>query len=182
MSVRLLGANIEQVCFNGDDQEARSNMLLGSLYAGMAFANAPVGGVHALAYPIGSHFKVPHGLSNAMMLPHVMEFNMRSKQATQQYAELAPIIFPHLQDHMQGADLQIQEDERKHTLYAGKLIEELVVLSHKLSLDIKLQSVGISNDDVALLASESMKQTRLLQNNPVEITLDDAESLYERAL
>jgi len=181
-ALRLLGANIEQVCFNGDDQEARSNMLLGSLYAGMAFANAPVGGVHALAYPIGSHFKVPHGLSNAMMLPHVMEFNMRSKQATQQYAELAPIIFPHLQDHMQGADLQIQEDERKHTLYAGKLIEELVVLSHKLSLDIKLQSVGISNDDVALLASESMKQTRLLQNNPVEITLDDAESLYERAL
>jgi alcohol dehydrogenase class IV len=70
-SLRLLGKNIRHVCTKegGNDASARGEMLLGSMYAGMAFANSPVGAVHALAYPIGSHFKVPHGLSNSLMLP-----------------------------------------------------------------------------------------------------------------
>ena len=69
-------------------------MLLGSMLAGMAFANAPVAAVHALAYPLGGHFHVPHGLSNALVLPHVLEFNMPDAEAL--YAELAPIVFPEL--------------------------------------------------------------------------------------
>jgi len=64
------------VCKDGRDLEARSQMLLGSMLAGMAFANAPVAAVHALAYPIGAIFHVPHGLSNALVLPHVLEFNL----------------------------------------------------------------------------------------------------------
>ena len=75
---RLLSENIHKATFEGNDAEARSKMLLGSMYAGMAFANAPVAAVHALAYPVGSHFKVPHGLSNSLVLPRVLEFNASS--------------------------------------------------------------------------------------------------------
>mmetsp|Transcript_9599 Transcript_9599/g.11521 ORF Transcript_9599/g.11521 Transcript_9599/m.11521 type:complete len:405 (-) Transcript_9599:1207-2421(-) len=181
-ALRLLGGNIEHVCINGNDQQARSDMLLGSLYAGMAFANAPVGGVHALAYPIGSHFKVPHGLSNAMMLPHVMEFNMQSERATKQYAELAPIVFPHIGDHFGAEANHAQDDESRNNLYAGKMIEELMVLSKKLNVETSLSSAGIMEKDLDLLAEESMKQTRLLRNNPVNILLKDARDLYAKAL
>jgi alcohol dehydrogenase class IV len=74
-ALRLLGRNIERAVHHGRDPEARSAMLLGSLLAGQAFANSPVAAVHALAYPIGGHFGVPHGLSNALVLPHVLRFN-----------------------------------------------------------------------------------------------------------
>jgi alcohol dehydrogenase len=68
-ALKLLGSNIRIVCSDGSNSVARGNMLLGSMYAGMAFANSPVGAVHVLAYPIGSHFHVSHGLSNSLMLP-----------------------------------------------------------------------------------------------------------------
>ena len=74
-ALRILSKNIRTAVFEGNDAEARGQMLLGSMYAGMSFANAPVAAVHALAYPIGSHFKVPHGFSNSLVLPRVMEFN-----------------------------------------------------------------------------------------------------------
>ena len=89
-----MGASLERAVHHGDDIEARSNMLLGSMLAGQAFANSPVAAVHALAYPIGGHFHVPHGLSNALVLPHVLRFN--AKVAPQPYAELAPLAFPDL--------------------------------------------------------------------------------------
>ena len=75
-ALRLLGGNIRKACVTPQDRDARSDMLLGSMLAGMAFANAPVAAVHALAYPLGGHFHVPHGLSNALVLPYVLEFNM----------------------------------------------------------------------------------------------------------
>lgn len=74
-ALRILSSNIRTAVFEGNNAEARGQMLLGSMYAGMSFANAPVAAVHALAYPIGSHFKVPHGFSNSLVLPQVMEFN-----------------------------------------------------------------------------------------------------------
>ena len=74
-----------QACEDGGDREARGNMLLGSLYAGIAFANSPCAGVHALAYPLGSHFKIPHGLANSLMLPHVVRFNGELQEARDFY-------------------------------------------------------------------------------------------------
>src|SRR5919206_2810853 len=91
-ALALLSANIRTACRNGSDVEARSNMLLGSMLAGMAFANAPVAAVHALAYPIGAIFHVPHGLSNALVLIGVMRFNLSHAETL--YAELAPILDP----------------------------------------------------------------------------------------
>src|SRR6059058_5781637 len=89
-ALSLLSAHVRTACRDGKNIEARSNMLLGSMLAGMAFANAPVAAVHALAYPIGAHFHVPHGLSNALVLMGVMRFNL--DHAQQFYAELAPLV------------------------------------------------------------------------------------------
>ena len=93
-ALQLLGANIETAVNDGRDIAARGAMLLGSMLAGQAFANSPVAAVHALAYPIGGTFHVPHGLSNALVLPHVLRFN--APEAAHLYAEIAADAFPHL--------------------------------------------------------------------------------------
>ena len=94
-ALRLLGANIETAVSKGGDIAARGAMLLGSMLAGQAFANSPVAAVHALAYPIGGTFHVPHGLSNALVLPHVLRFN--APDAAHLYAEIAADAFPSLE-------------------------------------------------------------------------------------
>src|SRR5690606_24708471 len=93
-ALRLLGANIETAVSDGTDIQAREAMLLGSMLAGQAFANSPVAAVHALAYPVGGIFHIPHGLSNALVLPAVLRFNLPAAAAT--YAEIAADAFPHL--------------------------------------------------------------------------------------
>ena len=164
-ALRLLGANIETACTKGDDREARGAMLIGSMLAGMAFANAPVAAVHALAYPLGGHFHVPHGLSNALVLPHVMRFNRPDAQA--HYAALAPCIFP---------DLAQVDDP------VGELIDRLEALGPHLGMEANLRAVGVSHNHLPMLAEDAMKQTRLLVNNPREMTLEAAQAIYEAAL
>jgi len=166
-ALRLLGQNIKRVCEDGLDREARGSMLLGSLYAGMAFANSPCAAVHALAYPIGSHFHVPHGLSNSLMLPHVLRFTGENQTANQLYQELTPIIFPSLAS-LKGNSVGVLSDG-----YA-KLAEDL-------GLETSLKDVGIKETDLELLATEAMKVTRLLQNNMRELEWQDAYNLYNQA-
>ncbi|MBU2981854.1 iron-containing alcohol dehydrogenase [Lentibacter algarum] len=166
-ALRLMGGALEQAVKEPHDMNARGDMLLGSLLAGQAFANSPVAAVHALAYPIGGHFKVPHGLSNALVLPHVLRFN--AVTAPKAYAELAPITFPKL------AGLGPQEA-------AAAFADELAGLSQRCGLPDGLKGVGINADDIPLLARDAMNQTRLLVNNPREVTLADATAIYEAAL
>ncbi|KZK91088.1 1,3-propanediol dehydrogenase [Pseudovibrio sp. Ad5] len=166
-ALRLLGANIEKAVNTPLDKEARSNMLLGSMLAGQAFANSPVAAVHALAYPIGGIFHVPHGVSNALVLPHVMRFNLPT--CAQAYAELAPLVFPEL--------AEIPTDNRGD-VFADRLAE----LSKVLGVETTLREVGIGEQDVVKLASEAMKQTRLLVNNPREVDEDSALKIYQQAL
>ncbi|KZL12764.1 MULTISPECIES: iron-containing alcohol dehydrogenase [unclassified Pseudovibrio] len=166
-ALRLLGANIEKAVNTPQDKEARSNMLLGSMLAGQAFANSPVAAVHALAYPIGGIFHVPHGVSNALVLPHVMRFNLPT--CAQAYAELAPLVFPELSE--------IPADNRG-SVFADRLAE----LSKVLGVETTLREVGINEQDVVKLASEAMKQTRLLVNNPREVDEDSALKIYQQAL
>ncbi len=163
---RLSGA-IRTACFQPADREARADMLLGAMLAGMAFTNAPVAAVHALAYPIGGHFHVPHGLSNSLVMPHVMRFN--KPEAAALYAELAPVIFP---DVGGGSDDAV----------ADALIERIEGLIAEVELQNKLGQVGISHNHVPMLAEDAMKQTRLLVNNPREVTYEDAVKIYEAAL
>ncbi len=165
-ALQLLGANIRTAVFAGTDREARGAMLLGSMLAGQAFANSPVAAVHALAYPIGSHYHVPHGLSNALVLPHVLRFNLAS--AAPAYAEIAPCAFPEL------AGLPVPAR-------AEAFIECLADLATELGLATRLREVGIDEAALAMLAGEAMKQTRLLVNNPRPLTEADALAIYRAA-
>lgn len=89
-ALRLMSSNLCEAVHNGANLEARSNMLLGAMLAGQSFANAPVAAVHALAYPLGGHFHIPHGLSNSLVLPHVLRFNAQA--AAPLYAQLLTAI------------------------------------------------------------------------------------------
>lgn len=174
-ALRLLSANLRKVCSEAGakDRQARSDMLLGAMLAGMAFANAPVAAVHALAYPIGGHFHVPHGLSNALMLPHVLRFNLESELAAGQYAELAPILLP-------GKSFNSAATAAKDAAWA--LIAELEAMIDAVKLEKQLRQVGISHNHLPMLAKDAMNQQRLLVNNPREVTYDDALRIYEQAL
>jgi alcohol dehydrogenase class IV len=164
--LKLLFDNIHPAMDNGEDLEARSNMLIGALWAGQAFANAPVGAVHALAYPIGSMFHVPHGLSNALVLPHVMRFNL--PVASREYAELARTLFD---------DLAAASD-----LVAGaRLISALEQLITDVGLEIHLNQVGVEETALPQMAEAAMLQTRLLGNNPREVGYEDALQIYRDA-
>ncbi|MEL6582617.1 MAG: iron-containing alcohol dehydrogenase [Pseudomonadota bacterium] len=157
-ALRLLAGNIERVCDAPADVEARQAMLLGSCLAGMAFANAPCAGVHALAYPLGGHFKVPHGLSNALILPDVLAFN--TPVAGAMYDQLAPIVF--------GPGIGLEKGFR--------------ALAPRIGLPTTLREVGVSHNHLPMMAADAMKQTRLLVNNPREITENDALAIYTAAL
>ncbi len=165
--LKMLFENIRAAVKNGADLEARSQMLLGAMLAGQAFANAPVGAVHALAYPIGGQYHVPHGLSNALLLPHVMRFNLPA--ASREYAELARELF--------------READFLSDLEAGEMLiaalEELMIDIH---LETHLQQVGIDQQALPGLAEAAMLQTRLLVNNPRDLRYEDALQIYRGAL
>ncbi|MBY3212567.1 iron-containing alcohol dehydrogenase [Rhizobium laguerreae] len=165
-ALRLLGANIEIAVMKGTDLVARQAMLLGAMLAGQAFANSPVAAVHALAYPIGGRYHVPHGLSNSLVLPHVLRFNAIA--CGDAYAELAPCLFPHLEPTGQVERL-------------SGFIEGLAILPVRLNLPVRLRDVGIPKDGLPLLAESAMEQTRLLVNNPRTVSLSDAAEIYEVA-
>jgi alcohol dehydrogenase class IV len=166
-ALTLLASNLLTVCERPDDLAARGAMLLGAHLAGVAFANAPVAGVHALAYPLGGHFHVPHGLSNALMLPHVLGHNMPAALAS--YAELGVLLDPALASL--GAQGQAQG-----------FVERLGALVRGAGVPQRLSEVGVGPEHLDMLASEAMKQERLLVNNPCPITKADARRLYEAAL
>jgi alcohol dehydrogenase class IV len=166
-ALRLISDNLIAVCERPDDIVARSKMLLAAHLAGIAFANAPVAGVHALAYPLGGHFHVPHGLSNALMLTHVLGHNMEA--AMPLYAELGAMLDPSVADV--GRQGQAQA-----------FVQHLARLSRAAGVPQRLSDVGIGSEHLDLLASEAMKQERLLVNNPCPITQADARRLYEAAL
>ena len=142
-------------------------MLLGSMLAGQAFANSPVAAVHALAYPIGGTFHIPHGLSNALVLPHVLRFN--APDAAHLYAEIAVDAFPHL-DREEGGQAR-----------CAAFIEELAALSKRLGLETRLRDVSISESDLPKMAADAMKQQRLLVNNPRDVSEADALAIYQAA-
>ena len=161
-ALALLGSNIKEAVNNPENKKARENMLLGSMLAGMAFANAPCAAVHALAYPIGAKFHVPHGLSNSLVLPEVLKFN--SKKVSNLYCEIASDCLPDLKENKNNID----------NFIAG--IEQLII---DLKIPRKLKEVGINQKDIKILAEDALKQQRLLINNPREVDLKDVISIYE---
>ena len=168
-ALKLLAGSIEKVVFDGSDIDARGNMLIGAMLAGKAFANSPVAAVHALAYPIGGTFHVSHGLSNSLVLPYVLRFNSVDSKTAKDYAELAPFIFP-----------EINNDQGSQAI-CKEFIDKLEVLSKKIGLPQKLREVNIPKEACKKMASDAMKQTRLLVNNPREVLESDALNIYEAA-
>ena len=165
-ALKLLTGNLLTACREPGNLEARSAMLLGAHLAGIAFSNAPVGGVHALAYPLGGLFHLPHGLTNALMLRPVLEHN--AEAARELYAELAPILDP--------ACESLGSQAR-----AKGFIDNVCQLAAGTGVSLRLRDHGVGEDALDQLASEAMKQTRLLVNNPCLIEEADARRLYEAA-
>jgi alcohol dehydrogenase len=165
-ALMLLSRNIVAACEDGKNLKVRQAMMLGALLAGQAFANAPVAAVHALAYPIGGIFHVAHGLSNSLVLPHVLRFN--APEAAGLYAELAEIAAPEASGSIEAR--------------AQALIERMERIAQQVGIETRLRQVGIAESDLDRLADDAMLQTRLLVNNPREITRADARAIYAAAL
>jgi alcohol dehydrogenase len=164
-ALSLLGNHLPGAYKEGSNIEHRSATMLGSMLAGQAFANAPVGAVHALAYPLGGIYHLPHGLTNALMLPHVLRFNL--SHCASLYAELAP----------QRKEKHLVTDEEG----ALNFIKFMQSLCTDMGLNKSLREFDISYKALPKLAEEAMLQTRLLQNNPRPVTFDDALALYQQA-
>jgi len=168
-ALKLLGGSIEKAVEDGSNVEARGNMLIGAMLAGKAFANSPVAAVHALAYPIGGTFHISHGLSNSLVLPYVLRFNSVDAKAANNYAELAPYVFPKL------------DISKGNQAVSAEFIDKLEDLSKRLGLPQKLREVNIPKEACEKMAKDAMKQTRLLVNNPRELTEVDALNIYQSA-
>jgi alcohol dehydrogenase len=164
-ALRLLAGNIRTAVSDGGNREAREAMLLGACLAGQAFANAPVAAVHALAYPLGGHYHIPHGLSNSLVLPSVLAHNMPAAETL--YAELAEIIAPAATGSAAAR--------------AAALVEALQQLIADVGLPATLAEAGVPAADLPMLAADAMQQQRLLVNNPREVSEADALAIYRAA-
>lgn len=164
-ALSLMTSAITDAVFDGGNLKARSDMMLGATLAGQAFANAPVAAVHALAYPLGGHYHIPHGLSNALVLPHVLRFNHIA--AFERYAELYDTI-------AMPTSLSAEQKSEAFITYFENLLP-------KLGLPNKLREVNVPESDLEMLAADGMKQQRLLINNPREMTEQDILTVYQQA-
>ena len=135
--------------------------------AGMAFANSPVAAVHALAYPLGGTFHIPHGLSNALVLPEVLKFNSTDSKAAEAYTELAKIVCPSSKKNISNYS---------EALRFSQYFKELATT---LGLPLRLRDLNIPKKSLKKLACDAMQQTRLLVNNPRPMNEADALNVYQ---
>lgn len=165
-ALQLLYANLPAAVGDGKDPQVREAMLQGSLFAGMAFANAPVAAVHALAYPLGGHYHLPHGLSNSLVLCPVLDFNLSQAQAA--YAELGRAILPELRT------LPDADAAREFVAAIRRLVATMPYAQ-------RLRDAGVKQEDLPMLAHDVMNIQRLLINNPREVGESDALAIYQAA-
>lgn len=163
--ISLIAKNIKKAFDNGNDQEARANLSMGSMLGGVCLGPVNTGAVHALAYPLGNDYKIAHGLSNAVLLPYVMEFNLPA--AEDRYADIAKAM---------GAP---DKGNAKETALAGlELLKQIIT---DCNVPLKLREIGIKEDSIQTMAESAMQVQRLLKNNVREVTLQDAVSIYTKA-
>jgi alcohol dehydrogenase class IV len=163
--IRLIGANLRQVVANGQDAAGRAALALGSLYGGLCLGSANTGAVHALAYPLGGEYHVPHGVANAVLLPHVLRFNLQA--APERYAEIA-------------AALGVPSGTNAAVM-ASKGVELLAELSRVCGIPQRLSDLGVPQTAVNDMARAAMTVTRLLKNNLRLLTEHDAAAIYQEA-
>lgn len=163
--MRLIAANLVEAVSNGKNEQARSEVAMGSMLGGFCLGPVNTAAVHALSYPLGSMFHLPHGLSNALLLPYVMEFNYIA--APKKYAQVAIAL---------GCSRQHSDEE---TAKAG--IAKVRELIEACGIPARLRDVGIPKEAIPQMAEDALKITRLLINNPREVTLQDAITLFNAA-
>src|SRR5207248_813094 len=156
--IRLIGANLLRAVQHGYDIKARANLALGSMYGGMCLGQVNTGAVHALAYPLGGEFHVAHGVSNALLLSHVLEFNLPA--APQRYAEIAVAM---------GAE---RTSDALETSRCG--LQIVRDLSRRCGIPARLRDLGIPESAIERMAHSAMTVTRLLDRNVRAVTLADA--------
>lgn len=166
-AIKLISRSLRKAVYNGSNLKAREDMSMGSLLAGISLANAGVGAVHALAYPLGGKFKVPHGISNSLLLPFVMKYNVVAEM--EKFKEIAIALGENI-DGLSTRDA------------AEKAVESLCKLSRDIGIPTSLKDVGVRQEDLKGLAEEAIKIDRLLGNNPRKLTLKDIENIYQDAL
>ena len=160
--IELLAKNLLRAVKDGNDLEAREACALGSLYGGLCLGPVNTAAVHALSYPLGGEYHIPHGLSNAILLPSVMKFNRPAN--LKKYAEVTVAM---------GAPVGNNDDET-----AQNGVDFIYQLSEAVGIPAKLSDIGIPQDAVPHLAKAAMEVQRLLKNNPREVTEQDAIDIY----
>ena len=160
--IRLIAANLEKAVKNGQDQEAREALAFGSLYGGLCLGPVNTAAVHALSYPLGGEFHIPHRLSNAILLPSVMKFN--APAAMKRYAEVAIAM---------GCEPGKNDEET-----AQRGVDFIYQLADAVGIPKKLTDLGIPQTAVDGMAKAAMEVQRLLKNNPREVTEQDARDIY----
>lgn len=163
--MRLIAANVVTAVKHGNNLEARTHMAMGSLLGGLCLGPVNTAGVHALSYPLGSMFHLAHGLSNALLLPYVMEYNIPT--SLKRYADVAIAL---------GCERQ-KNDEAT----ASKGVEKIRELVKACGIPATLKEVNIPASAIPQMATDAMKIQRLLKNNPREITEKDAIAIYKNA-
>ena len=164
-AIELIGASLRRAVAFGSDKDAREKMALGSVFAGVSLANAGVGAVHACAYPLGGKFGTGHGVTNALLLPYIMEYNMIGD--LQKFANI---------DRTLGEVTEMLSLREQAELACKAVFS----LSRDIGIPQKLSEFGVKKEDIPGLAEASMKVTRLMDNNPKKLTLEEVqECLYK---
>ena len=161
--IELIAKNLERAVKDGQDREARAALSLGSYYGGLCLAPVNTAAVHALSYPLGGEYHISHGLANAILLPPVMRFNLNSN--LEKHAAIARAM---------GVDCEGLSTEEA----VLKGVEFVAELATRCGIPATLTELGIPQDKVEELADAAMKVTRLLVNNPREVTREDAIAIY----
>ncbi len=165
-AIDLISRNLPKAYANGNNLEARSAMLLGSLLGGKALAAAGVGLVHAMAYPMGGMFGIAHGLANAVLLPYVIEYNLIGNR--EKFATLAAVL------GKKTEELSVKEA-------AESCVEALFELNASVGIPATLEDLGIPADQIPEMARIALTVTRPVENNPRKPSLEDVIHIYEAA-
>ena len=165
-AIRLISGSIRIAVHEGDNKEARSNMSYGSYLAGLAFFNAGVAGVHALAYPLGGQFHISHGESNAVLLPYVMGYIRSSCEKR-------------MKDILEAMGVSSNQLSQEQASY--KCVDELKRLVADVNIPLNLQGFGITEDALDSLADDGIKQQRILARSPMPLEREDIFAIYQSA-
>lgn len=164
-AMELIGKNIRRYVANRADAEAADGMLVGSLFAGIAFSFARLGNVHAMSHPVSAYFNVPHGVANAVLLPVIVEYNALADSG--KYRKIYNYI----------SKVPAYEEEFEPEM----LVNEIRALNASLGIPASLSEVGVTEDKIPLMAEDAMKSGNIAVN-PRSSVIGDIITLYRKAL